>query len=271
MENPAHGSDLWLATLQSFAILGAVVAGWSCLRHVVPWPWPSLGDFVFAVAMGSGTIIVMSMPVELVPGVRFDFRTSLLAAAALIGGPIMVIAGVIAAIYRIYLGGDGALSGVVAIMIATALGILFHVRRGKDPSFTTIALLSMLTSVCGLFTALLLPMPAFEKLSEWGLLMTTAMRIFATFLSAVVLRQDRISVKMAKDTHLPQDHRRAARQPQRQGQGRPLHRRQSGDGAPDARGQPGGLSGKTDFDFYPARRRRDLSRRRRGHRRGARP
>jgi diguanylate cyclase (GGDEF)-like protein/PAS domain S-box-containing protein len=245
---------LWLATLQSFAILGAVVAGWSCLRHVVPWPWPRLGDFVFAIAMGSGTIIIMSMPVELLPGVRFDFRTSLLAAAALIGGPIMVIAGVIAAIYRIYLGGDGALSGVVSIMIATGLGILFHIRgRGKDPSLTTIALLSMLTSVSGLFTALLLPMQAFEKVFEWGLLMTTAMRVVATFLSAVVLRQDRISLKMAMDNliyrkiidALPD----SLNVKDREGRfiaANPATARLMRAASVEA------LSGKTDFDFYPA-------------------
>ncbi|UVC09399.1 diguanylate cyclase [Rhizobium sp. TH2] len=245
---------LWLATLQSFAILGAVVAGWSCLRHVVPWPWPRLGDFVFAVAMGSGTIIVMSMPVELAPGVRFDFRTSLLAAAALIGGPMMVIAGVIAAVYRIYLGGDGALSGVVSIMIATGLGILFHVRgRGKDPSFTTIALLSVLTSVSGLFSTLLLPMQAFGKLSEWGFLMTTVMRVLATFLSAVVLRQDRISVKMAKDNliyrkiidALPD----SLNVKDREGRfiaANPATARLMRAVSAEA------LSGKTDFDFYPA-------------------
>ncbi|MDB5552219.1 MAG: domain S-box/diguanylate cyclase protein [Rhizobium sp.] len=245
---------LWLAPLQSFAILGAVVAGWSCLRRIVPWPWPRLGGFVFAVAMGSGTIIVMSMPVELLPGVRFDFRNSILAAAALIGGPIMIIAGAIAAAYRIYLGGAGASSGVASIVLATALGIFFHLRgRGKDPSLATMALLSVLAAFGGLLTTVLLPVHTFEKLPAWAFVETTAMRILATFLSAVVLRQDRISMRMAKDNLIYRKIIEALPDSlnvkDREGRfiaANPATARLMQAASAEA------LSGKTDFDFYPA-------------------
>lgn len=245
---------LWLAPLQSFAILGAVVAGWSCLRRIVPWPWPRLGGFVFAVAMGSGTIVVMSMPIEVLPGIRFDLRNSILAAAALIGGPIMIIAGVIAAAYRIYLGGAGALSGVASIVAVTALGIFFHVRtRGRDPSFTTMALLSVLTAFSGLLTTVLLPVHAFDKLLAWGFVETTVMRIVATFLSAVVLRQDRISMRMAKENliyrkiieALP-DSLNVKDKEGRFIAANPATARLMQAASTEA------LSGKTDFDFYPA-------------------
>jgi len=245
---------LWLAPLQSFAILGGVVAVWSCLGRIVPWPWPRLSDFTFAVAMGCGTIVVMSMPVELLPGVRFDFRNSILAAAALIGGPIMIIAGLIAAAYRIYLGGAGAPTGVASIVLVTALGILFHVRaRGRDPSFKTMALLSVLAAFSGLLTTVLLPAHTLEKLSSWAFGGTTAMRILATFLSAVVLRQDRIGSKMAKDNliyrkiieALP-DSLNVKDKEGRFIAANPATARLMRAASAEA------LSGKTDYDFYPA-------------------
>src|SRR5262245_15772225 len=138
----------WLAPLESAAILGAVVAAWICIRNLAPWQ--RLGGVAFAISMGLGTIVVMSTPVELTPGVRFDFRTSLLAATALIGGPVSIITGLMVAGYRIYLGGAGTLSGVVAIAVAVLLGLVFHTKaRGAAASNRAVLLLSVTTALSG--------------------------------------------------------------------------------------------------------------------------
>ncbi len=78
----------------------------------------------------------MMMPLTLAPGVIVDPRSVILSLASLFGGPLTgMIAGLIAAGYRLWIGGSGTLVGLVTIAIAVAAGLAYRhsMRRARLP------------------------------------------------------------------------------------------------------------------------------------------
>ncbi len=87
-----------------------------------------------------GLFVIFGMynSVELAPGVIFDGRSIILTVAGLFGGPITAgVAFLLALSYRVYLGGDGMMMGVLVIFQAAALGVVFYYlikgKRKKTP------------------------------------------------------------------------------------------------------------------------------------------
>lgn len=244
----------WLGTLQSVALLGSVVAAWTCIGNLAPWPLARLHGIAFAVAMGLGTIVMMSMPVELAPGVRFDFRTSLLAAAALIGGPITIIAGVMAAVYRVYLGGAGMQGGVASIAAAMLLGLAFHWQtRARDPSLGAILLLAIASSFSGILITPLLPASVFAQMPGSNFVTLSALKIVGTVFCAIVLRQDSINSRIARENLVYRRIFEALPDSLnvKDADGRFIIANPATATLMHARNADA-LTGKTDFDFYPA-------------------
>ncbi|MBW2029511.1 MAG: response regulator [Deltaproteobacteria bacterium] len=100
-----------------------------------------IAGFVF----GGITLGGMLLPYQYSPGVIFDGRSIVLAMAGLFGGWMPAsIASALAALYRLYLGGTGALTGVGVIFTSAALGVLFHMRiRGRVHALRTATLCSL--------------------------------------------------------------------------------------------------------------------------------
>lgn len=91
-------------------------------------------QIVSGLLFGSVCIFGMMLPITLVPGVIFDARSVVLSMAGLFGGPLAgSIAGVLAAAYRLWLGGAGVEIGVGVIAAAVGLGLLYRwgVYKGK--------------------------------------------------------------------------------------------------------------------------------------------
>lgn len=83
---------------------------------------------------GAFTVVGMLLPVHLMPGVIFDGRSIVLAAAGLFGGALpAVIAGMIAGAYRLYLGGVGVVPGVGTIVSSVALGLGYGLLARRRP------------------------------------------------------------------------------------------------------------------------------------------
>lgn len=83
-------------------------------------------------------ILVMLTSWELRPGVIFDTRSVLLSLTGLFFGPLSsVIAVLITALFRLYLGGPGALTGVIAILVTTCIGVAW--RLWHKPSLASIS------------------------------------------------------------------------------------------------------------------------------------
>lgn len=242
----------WFAPLESAAILGAVVAAWICIRNVAPWQ--RLGGIAFAISMGLGTIVVMSTPVEIAPGVRFDFRTSLLAATALIGGPVSIITGAMAAGYRIYLGGSGMFSGVLAIITAVLLGLAFHMQaRGQTATNRAVLILSAATALSGILISAVLPASVFAKLSGEYFVLLTLLKLVGTAAVAILLRQDAINSRVFRENLVYRRIFEALPDSLnvKDADGRFVIANPATAALLDAE-TADRLTGKTDFDFFPA-------------------
>lgn len=83
---------------------------------------------------GIVAVIGMMNPLKLLPGIFFDGRSIVISIAGLFGGPIAaLIAVVIAATYRIWLGGAGTFIGICVISESAALGVAYHYIRRRYP------------------------------------------------------------------------------------------------------------------------------------------
>ncbi len=83
---------------------------------------------------GSVTLVGMMTPVVLQPGLIFDGRSIVIAVAGLFGGPIAAaVAVVMAAGYRYWLGGVGAVMGVAVILGSAGIGIVgYYLRQSRS-------------------------------------------------------------------------------------------------------------------------------------------
>ncbi len=116
---------------------------------------------VSGLLFGGVCIVGMMTPLRFAPGVIYDGRSIVLSVAAFIGGPATgVIAGVMAAAYRLWLGGVGAFVGVLTIVASVALGVVFNLLRSRDRAWERagrILILGVLVHVLMLAAQLLIP------------------------------------------------------------------------------------------------------------------
>ncbi|MCG2806755.1 MAG: hypothetical protein L6413_00600, partial [Coriobacteriia bacterium] len=88
---------------------------------------------------GAAVMVGMATPLRIVPGVIFDARSVLLAVAGFSGGPLVgLIAGIIAAAYRLVIGGSGMWVGAAVVVEATTLGVLMYYARRRNAVFARI-------------------------------------------------------------------------------------------------------------------------------------
>ncbi|MDD2841413.1 MAG: EAL domain-containing protein [Tolumonas sp.] len=86
-----------------------------------------LQQIIAGLLFGGITVIGMMVPVHIAEGVIFDARTVILIMAGLFGGPAVAIsAGLIAGIYRFWLGGGGYPVGLATIIASVLLGLAYR-------------------------------------------------------------------------------------------------------------------------------------------------
>ena len=88
-----------------------------------------LGILLQGVLFGSMAVLGILRPVHLDAGVIFDGRTILVSLCALFFGPwASSVAGLMTIICRIWIGGPGMITGLLAILVSIALGLLARYR-----------------------------------------------------------------------------------------------------------------------------------------------
>jgi len=92
-----------------------------------------LGGALAGLFFGVAAVILMAMPFAMTEGVIFDTRTVVVSLGALFGGLVTgVVAALIAALYRLWLGGAGAMVGVASVVAAALGGLaLRRLLRGE--------------------------------------------------------------------------------------------------------------------------------------------
>ncbi len=119
---------------------------------------------------GAICIFGMMHPANLAPGVIFDGRSVILGVAGIFGGALpATIAGLMAAAYRLSLGGAGAWVGVAVITTSVLSGLLMRqvLRRGwAQPALLDFLLFGALLHIINLGWFLLLPAQHLQKLLD---------------------------------------------------------------------------------------------------------
>lgn len=116
-------------------------------------------------------IAVMVNPWELIPGVVFDTRSILLSVGGLFFGLVpTVLAALMTALFRVYLGGLGTLTGVVVIVISASLGLLWRRYRHRwmaDFRWRELYAFGIVVQIAMLLSMLTFPWPvAIQVLSQ---------------------------------------------------------------------------------------------------------
>lgn len=91
---------------------------------------------LLGIVFGFVAVLGMKFPYVLAPGLIFDGRSIVISLAALFYGyRCGVLAGVIALIYRISIGGPGIYAGSLTIIFSAIIGLLFHYQYFKSQKF----------------------------------------------------------------------------------------------------------------------------------------
>lgn len=93
---------------------------------------PRFFNIIFGVVLGLAGVFLMSNAVVTSPGIVFDTRSILVSVGGLFFGYVpTIIAVIIICIYRILLGGSGAITGILVTIMAAGVGLLWHQFRLK--------------------------------------------------------------------------------------------------------------------------------------------
>ena len=111
--------------------------------------------------LGGVGIVLILTPWHFVPGIFFDTRSIILSISGLFFGPATTItAMIITGLYRLYMGGGGALMGVAVVFTSGIIGLLWrHFRpfwRKKNP-FLELAAMGIVVHIGMLCCTILLP------------------------------------------------------------------------------------------------------------------
>jgi PAS domain S-box-containing protein len=124
---------IWQSLIANLALVSILVVGWDLLSEWTERWSERVRSLLLGLVMGGGAVLSMTTAQELLPGFIVDLRSSLVGAAAYFGGwPAVLVAAAGAVLYRLLLGGAGAVSGAIGILVVAAIGIgLYHLSRSR--------------------------------------------------------------------------------------------------------------------------------------------
>lgn len=149
-----------LELLQNVALLVALSVGLQLLAQRIHRPG-RLYPVVAGILFGGVGIISMLSPLHFAPGVFFDGRSIVLSLAGFYGGPLTaLVAALMCVAYRSYVGGIGAVVGVLVILLSSLFGVIYYYLRRRNRRWEHPLLLwtfALLVHVTMLMLQLLLP------------------------------------------------------------------------------------------------------------------
>lgn len=133
---------------QGLGLIAVLAIGYGVIERL---SMPSLQrQLILGLWFGAGAILAMTAPAQLSEGLIVDVRCIIVGMGAAFGGPVTaILATILAAIYRIYLGGMGALPGTLAIVLAGIIGFLGgrYLNKNIYPTLLRYAALGFLISL----------------------------------------------------------------------------------------------------------------------------
>jgi LytS/YehU family sensor histidine kinase len=135
----------------NFAVVALFISAWVHGQFVLAGKSRQARNAIFGAVMGMGAVATMMLAVRQESGMLLDLRSSLLALAGFFGGPLAgLIAGSIAFVYRLTLGGAAAGAGGLAILIAWLTGwLISRITYRRIPAIWSVALLAIAVACIG--------------------------------------------------------------------------------------------------------------------------
>jgi diguanylate cyclase (GGDEF)-like protein/PAS domain S-box-containing protein len=151
---------VWSGLLANLAVVTIFVSSWAYVRTMLDRRSQVVRALGLGGLFGLGAVMTMVTAFMLDDGVLVDLRTTLISSAGLFGGPVAgLTAALIAAGYRLYVGGSGAWGGCLGIAIAAGLSLALyaavHRRKLRRRDVLVLALL-----IAGMGIVLTLVMPS---------------------------------------------------------------------------------------------------------------
>jgi 5TMR of 5TMR-LYT len=101
-------TETWHSLLANLAIVAIVVSIWTQLDDPADGPRRLWRTLWLALLLAGGTVAVMALPFEIIPGVFADLRVTMIALSAFFGGPLVgAVAWLAGVAYRLWVGGVG--------------------------------------------------------------------------------------------------------------------------------------------------------------------
>lgn len=135
-------NGLWEQLIGNFAFVGLAISIWA---HVSIWFQRQLVGYeriVLGLIAGGTAIGAIVLAVQYSPGIYLDLRYVPVVLAGLFGGPpAAVIAITVAIIFRIAIGGAGAIDAAIVMAAVGAIGVLAnHLTRKRPPKLSDVAI-----------------------------------------------------------------------------------------------------------------------------------
>ncbi|MCE1225303.1 MAG: ATP-binding protein [Geobacteraceae bacterium] len=157
---------IYLALIQNIALLVALTFVHGLLIRHVRNQGPGYA-LLSGLLFGGVALVGMMTPIILQPGLIFDGRSIVVAVAGLFGGPVAAaVTVVMAAGYRYWLGGVGAVMGVAVIFGSAGIGVIGYYLRRTHPRVVSLAglyLFGLLVHLWMIGCTLLLPSAVIAK------------------------------------------------------------------------------------------------------------
>lgn len=177
----------------SFAIVALFVAVWALSQEWIR-SWPRVIRLYGAGAyMGLAAIVAMVMAVPFASGVIFDLRSVVLGLAGLFAGPIAaLLAAMIAAAYRVWLGGAGLSAGMLSISIGCLSGIVaFYIRSSLSSWKWSLVAFATVQALLPLIALFVLPPEIRAEAFYQAFLPLVVLNLTASLLSATSIELSR--------------------------------------------------------------------------------
>jgi PAS domain S-box-containing protein len=125
-------TSIILGLLQNTAILIVISMIYDYLWSRYDKPKGIWIKILAGLILGGFGIVLMLTPWKMVPGIVFDLRSVLLSVSGLFFGPLpTLVAMILTAAYRFYLGGAGVWMGMAVILTSGLIGILWNLLRPR--------------------------------------------------------------------------------------------------------------------------------------------
>ncbi|MDQ7250671.1 PAS-domain containing protein [Dongia sedimenti] len=120
-----------LELIQNVSLIALVAIGYASLRRSSFLPKP-LVEIGMGLLFGCGAVLAMALRIEIAPGIFVDGRNIMNSLVVVFCGPVAtVIAVAITILYRLLLGGAGALSGAAGAIAAALVAFAFCALRHR--------------------------------------------------------------------------------------------------------------------------------------------